>query len=564
MKKEPKKKKSNKKISMRAMIIMYSLIPLTVVIVLLFLVTSWIMIYDLEGDMTDELRVASNGLKEYYEFSSMSADSSGADYSDHQSDYLDSLKKTGVDLSVFEANSCTMTTIEAGQGKRLEGCNLPEDVWKTVAGGEDYTSRSLSVDGTDYFVYITPLTDGSKVIGMAFAGRLTSEINSMEGKITSIVAEIGIGSLLFFAIIAWFGSIRLTAPLKKVTDGIEELSRGDVEVSIDATSKVREIDGLLSSSNVLCEVLKSSIGRIRQSADSLSESVVSTSRMAVDSSASVDMIGESMQSLSESTATIAERVENINDNIIRMGDVIEQTVENADNLDRNSATMSDANQEASECIRQVIDSSGRSSEAVADIVSRINETNSSIQKINEMVAMITSIASQTSLLSLNASIEAARAGEAGKGFAVVAEEIKALSEQSDASAKQIRVIVSEIGDSSMECVEQAKRVSELITTEKELLGVTQEKFSKLDSDIGRSVDEIKSIMEVTSLLEQIKDTIMNAVSDLNEVTAKTTETNKEVSTFITAVADNVNQVSDNAELMNDLSGELMDAVAHFK
>ena len=76
---------------------------------------------------------------------------------------------------------------------------------------------------------------------------------------------------------------------------------------------------------------------------------------------------------------------------------------------------------------------------MVDSMNRINETS---KKIEDIISQIESIASQTNLLSLNASIEAARAGEAGRGFAVVADEIRDLADQSAKSAVDTRALVA--------------------------------------------------------------------------------------------------------------------------
>ena len=77
-------------------------------------------------------------------------------------------------------------------------------------------------------------------------------------------------------------------------------------------------------------------------------------------------------------------------------------------------------------------------EVLVQAMARINETS---EKIGEIIVQIEDIASQTNLLSLNASIEAARAGEAGKGFAVVADQIRNLAEQSAKSVVDSKALI---------------------------------------------------------------------------------------------------------------------------
>jgi len=82
-----------------------------------------------------------------------------------------------------------------------------------------------------------------------------------------------------------------------------------------------------------------------------------------------------------------------------------------------------------------------SAESKTSILS-LQRSSSGVAKVAELIA---SIATQTSVLALNANIEAARAGAHGKGFAVVASEVRKLAEQTAAATSEIQNKVTAIG-----------------------------------------------------------------------------------------------------------------------
>ncbi len=102
----------------------------------------------------------------------------------------------------------------------------------------------------------------------------------------------------------------------------------------------------------------------------------------------------------------------------------------------------------SEDIRKTLDTLSGSNaslgEQIKTIASHLEETGRSVKDINKAATIISDIASETNLLSLNASIEAARAGASGRGFAVVADEISKLSDETEKSVTEITETVNRL------------------------------------------------------------------------------------------------------------------------
>ena len=129
--------------------------------------------------------------------------------------------------------------------------------------------------------------------------------------------------------------------------------------------------------------------------------------------------------------------------------------------------------------------------AMVDAMARISDTSN---KIGNIISEIEDIASQTNLLSLNASIEAARAGEAGRGFAVVADQIRQLAEQSTKSAVDTRDLI----EGSMQEIKEGNQAADSAAASIEIV---------VDG-IGKIAESSRSISEISKDQANAMDQLM--------------------------------------------------------
>ena len=181
-----------------------------------------------------------------------------------------------------------------------------------------------------------------------------------------------------------------------------------------------------------------------------------------------------------------------------------------------------------------------------------------------MVEAISSIASQTNLLSLNASIEAARAGEAGRGFAVVAEEIGKLALDSNRSADQIRAEMDMLLSESQAAVSMAENVQKNNVKQQEVIEETFSSVNKMLEDIETTASGVHKISVNADACVNAKDAVVEVMASLSAISEENAASSQETGASMQELSATVSTLSSSATSLHDISTTLSDETGYFK
>lgn len=294
---------------------------------------------------------------------------------------------------------------------------------------------------------------------------------------------------------------------------IEELEKGLAEVAGGDFNITADVDDFRGEFKVLGRSVTTIVDRLSNTLKSINES---SELVALGA----NQLAESSQSLAEGATDQAASVEELTATIQDITENVVETANRANHSSQNAESFREEAEKSNEDIRQL-----------NSAMARINEASTAIANI---IGDIEDIASQTNLLSLNASIEAARAGEAGKGFAVVADQIGKLATDSAASAVKTKSLI----ENSLKEIEFGNEITEKTTAaiESVINGISM--LASSTKEISELADSQSTSMRQLELaVEQIANVIQNNAASAQESSA----TSQELSAQSTTLEDLVGQ-----------------------
>ena len=234
----------------------------------------------------------------------------------------------------------------------------------------------------------------------------------------------------------------------------------------------------------------------------------------------IQMIGEASSQVSAGSMNLAESSQSMAEGATEQAGAVQQLQATITDITSNIEQSADQAQIAYDQAKQYAaeaEDSSAEMKAMVDAMARIDETS---KKIGNIISEIEDIASQTNLLSLNASIEAARAGEAGRGFAVVADQIRQLAEQTTKSAVDTRDLIEgalqEIAEGNTAADHAAESIGNVVN------GIQQiAESSKHISDVAKT--QANAMDQAEQGVNQISEVVQSNSASAEETSATSQE-----------------------------------------
>ncbi len=344
---------------------------------------------------------------------------------------------------------------------------------------------------------------------------------------------------------------------------LTSISEGQISVKAK-TGSGDEFDTFGRSLNRMTDKLSEVIGSATSIASEVKVSGSSLETMAQSTNETSSLMDVSIAEIAKGAHTQAEDVEQSTQQITDLGNLMDSMVNHVAELDDTSVNMKHASDEAVSILNELSSSNEKMTDGIHNIADQITRTNDSVKQIGEAVSLISSIASQTNLLSLNASIEAARAGEAGRGFAVVASEIQQLADQSNNSANTIGKVIAALTSDFRTTMQIMQEVEDATNAQNEKLAETQKQFEIVNSGIAQSRDKTSVMKSSIEECNQLRLNVSQIMMNLSAISAENAAATSETADSMQILNQTIAELLSESQKLLDISSKLEEDMQFFQ
>ena len=310
-----------------------------------------------------------------------------------------------------------------------------------------------------------------------------------------------------------FAKQELLIPIVKVSEQMKVLAM---------ITEISEILGQMGQGNYRVEPTEEYVGDFVQIKDSMVKIIA-------DMKKTLSTIQVSAQEIDGGSEQLAQAATDLAEGCTAQASKISEASQMID-------AMAKSIEEKARVAQETADISKQSAQTVADGNAKMQELKVAIgeiskcsEEIRSIIQVIEDIASQTNLLSLNASIEAARAGEAGRGFAVVAEQVKNLAEQSTEAAGETTKLI----ESTIDAVNKGIAIAEETEASMDQVMEEAEASTKRMDDMAQALQaEVSSVQQIDENIAHVAGIVDNNSASSQETAAVSEEQSAQVHTML--------------------------------